>query len=399
MTIIHISTDYPDAYQSAKTPAISNLVDVTRDDFDHQIYSLNRNSISAFSGMTKWIGRNWDQGMACHCDEQSISSWTYEAPSQGLFLKSSLHALAEILINDIIAKGIKPTLIQGHKLSMEGIVAYRVAQHFGVPFALSIQGNSDRTILQVRRDLWPLYRKIFHEAAVVFPFSPWALDYVHSVLGHREGCTIMLPCITPQDEIIPPKMCSNQIMSAFHLRHWKIKNLDILSAAGAKSSQTVSDFSLNIYGGGDADLVQMLQDRIGKYSPPVSLCGALDGGQIQNVMNNHAGFAMVSKKESYGMVFAESLLAGCPIIYPQNAAVDGYFDYKSFAQAVAPHDVDAIADAMQKTLYDQKQMKEDLMKWQNSGAAQQFQRGAIARTYRDGLQYAVLNIAEANHAH
>lgn len=250
----------------------------------------------------------------------------------------------------------------------------------------------------MRRDLWPLYREIFHEAAVVFPFSPWALDYVQSVLGHREGRTIMLPCITPQDEIILPKMCNNHIMSAFHLRHWKIKNLDILSAASAKSAQRVSDFSLNIYGGGDSDLVQVLQDRIKKYSPPVSLCGALNGGQIQNVMNNHAGFAMVSKKESYGMVFAESLLAGCPIIYPKNAAVDGYFDGKSFAQAVVSHDQDAIADAMQKTLYDQKQMKEDLMKWQNSGAAQQFQRGAITRAYHDGLQYAVLNITESNHA-
>ena len=89
------------------------------------------------------------------------------------------------------------------------------------------------------------------------------------------------------------------------------------------------------------------------------------------------------------MVFAESLLAGCPIIYPKNAAVDGYFDNKNFAQAVPSQNVDAIADAMKKSICDQKIMKEELMEWQRSGDAEQFQHHIITKNYSDGLRHAL----------
>ena len=46
MTILHISTDFPDAFDGAKTPAIQNLVEATVDSFDHYVYSLNRIDVS-----------------------------------------------------------------------------------------------------------------------------------------------------------------------------------------------------------------------------------------------------------------------------------------------------------------------------------------------------------------
>ena len=268
MTIIHISTDYPDKYQPAKTSAISNLVDVTKDDFNHQVYSLNRKPISPLTGSKRWVVRDWNRGIESFAREASISSWTYEAPSNGLFLNASLDAVADILAEDIIKQGHQPTLIHGHKLSMEGFIAQRIAQRFGIPFALSIQGNTDRNILNIRRDLWPKYRKIFHKASVVFPFTPWAFDYCENILGKRSGKTIMLPCITQHDEIIPPKMCEDRIMSAFHLRHWKIKGLDRLSKASGKVEEQNDNFALDIYGGGSDELMNALNDRCLLYTSP-----------------------------------------------------------------------------------------------------------------------------------
>lgn len=391
MTIIHISCDYPDSYISAKTHAISNLVEATSADFDHHVYSLNRIPLSPLGGLKHWIGGGWP--ITEFKDALASKDWGYHAPSRGLFMKSSLYALADKLSEDIIQKGLKPLLIQGHKLSIEGLIAQKIAQNFNISFAISIQGNSDRTILQVRRDLWPIYRSIFHDAAVVFPFAPWALAYCEQVLGKRVGKTIMLPCINGSETIIAPKICHDaKIMSAFHLRHWKLKNFDRLVQAAQKVADdgvgNIKKLSLDIYGGGDDALVAMLEKRIiSMYN--VYLRGPLQPAVIQNVMNDSVAFAMVSNKESYGMVFAESLLAGCPIIYPKDAAVDGYFNKHSFAQAVPADDVGAIADAMQKAVKDQKQMKDDLYVWQRSGASENFQRDAIVRKYRNGLNSAV----------
>lgn len=387
MTIIHISCDYPDSHISAKTRAIYNLVDATNHDFDHHVYSLNRIPISPIKGLKHWVSGNWS--IDSIGDHSASSDWRYHAPSRGLFMKSSLYALADKLSEDIVQKGIKPKLIQGHKLSIEGLIAHQIAQNFKIPFALSIQGNSDRSILQVRRDLWPLYHRIFHDAAVVFPFAPWALDYCEHVLGKRVGQTIMLPCIGGSETMFAPKINDNaQIMSAFHLRHWQLKNFDRLVQAAQKAAEQIAGLSLDIYGGGDEALVAMLGARIESMAV-VHLRGPLDPSEIQKKMNASAAFAMVSNKESYGMVFAESLLAGCPIIHPKDAAVDGYFDGHSFAQAAPADDIDAIADAMRKSIVDQKQMKHDLYIWQNSGEAEKFQRENIAKQYRDGLHNAL----------
>lgn len=387
MTIIHISCDYPDSYISSKTCAISNLVEATNTDFDHHVYSLNRVPLSPLTGLKYWINGDWP--ITEFTGLLSSSDWGYHAPSHGLFMKSSLYTLADRLSDDILKKGLEPALIQGHKLSIEGLIAQKIAQNLNIPFAISIQGNSDRTILNIRRDLWPIYRTIFHDAVTIFPFAPWALDYCEYILGKRLGKTIMLPCIGGAETIITPKINSDaKIMSAFHLRHWKIKNFDRLAQATQIAASHIKGLSLNIYGGGEDALVAMLAKRIESMNS-VSLCGPLEPSAIQNRMNASAAFAMVSNKESYGMVFAESILAGCPIIYPKDAAVDGYFNEHSFAQAVPADDVGAIADAIQKAIIDQKQIKNDLYAWQISGAPKNFQRNVIAKRYKEGLHHAL----------
>ncbi len=390
MLIVHISTDYPDDYAPGKTHAISNLVNATQDSFDHLVYSLNRVPTSPINGMMRWGTRNWRSGFTHYSSQDNINIWTYSAPSNGLFLRSSLQALAETIIDDLDKKGIKPDLIQGHKLSMEGLVAEIIARHFDIPYALSIQGNTDRNILNIRRDLRPIYRRIFHNAKIIFPFAPWAFEYCEKTLGARAGRTNMLPCITFQDSIIPPQICPPHIMSAFHLRHWKIKNFHHMVRAAAIAEHKADNFAFDIFGGGDDNLQASLGRDIAKSgAQKTALCGPVSANEMQSVMNRYAGFAMVSKRETYGMVFAEALLAGCPIIYPKDAAVDGYFDGNSFAQAVPPNDMDALVDAMMNIIAHQKAIKNDLKRWQLAGDAQQFRQTAIIQQYRDGLLFAI----------
>jgi len=387
MTIIHISTDYPDVYNPAKTHAIANIVDAVREDYRHFVYSLNRVQISVASlglaALRGWKVTNIENA------QENVACWTYAAPAKGLFLKSVMTGIAKQIVDDIHARNLKPTLIQGHKLSMEGIVARYVARQLNVPFALSVQGNSDRTILNVRRDLWPLYRSIFHDAAIVFPFAPWAMRYLEHVLGKRNGPVIMLPCMTDQDRVITPRETKPVILSAFHLRHWKLKNLPALIAA-AKHMQVINpQFELHIIGGGEAEHVAQAEKLVaGSGVTNIRLLGAVAHDQIQDVMNGAAAFAMLSHRESFGMVFIEALLAGIPVLYPQDAAIDGYFDNHGFAVAASANDQAAINQAFEDLIRGNAAIKNELHSWQQSGAASFFRREQIAQSYKAGLDKA-----------
>ncbi len=388
MTIIHVSTDYPDAYVPAKTHAIRNLVDVAGGDHDQFVYSLNRINISpvraALSAVTGWRVERLESG------EDGLACWTYKAPAKGLFLKSVMTAIAGHIVRDIRSRGLKPSLVQGHKLSMEGIIAQRVACDLDVPYALSIQGNSDRTILNVRRDLWPLYRRIFHEAAMVFPFTPWALRYVEGVLGKRTGPTAMLPCITEQDTVTGPRDTPPVIVSAFHLRHWQLKNLPALIAAAKHMQDSEPEFELHIIGGGDAEHVAEVERLVEQSGAGnIRLLGAVPHGEIQGRMNGAAGLAMLSHRESFGMVFIEALLAGCPVLYPKDAAIDGYFDDQSFAISAPATDQAAINRAFEKLIRDNAALKEELNIWQQGSGASFFRKDHIAASYKAGLEAAM----------
>ncbi|MEE9433104.1 MAG: glycosyltransferase [Sphingorhabdus sp.] len=391
MTIIHISTDYPDSFNPDKTSAIKNLLDATASKHDHFVYSLNRTDISPIKvGLGKLLPSRVAGKIESLSDNPKMISLSYEAPSRGIFLKSSMIALADHIAGDIARRNLRPKLVQGHKISMEGIIAYHVAQKLGIPYALSIQGNSDRSILNVRRDLWPLYRRIFHEAAVVFPFTPWALAYLEQRFGKRKGETVLLPCITRQDKILAPAMAENRIVSAFNLKHWRLKNLPALIRGADYVAGKVDDFSLDIFGGGDAADVAIVQSWAASADhATIRLPGAVASAQIQREMNKAAGFTMVSHKESYGMVFVEALLAGCPVVYPANAAIDGYFDDHDFAIPVPAKNQTAINEAMLRLLRDQQQLKSALARWQQSGEAAFFQKRQIAASYAKGLKAAI----------
>jgi glycosyltransferase involved in cell wall biosynthesis len=405
MTIIHISTDYPDAIEPAKTKAISNLVESTADQFDHQIYSLNRVDLAPHKALWRWLSKGFDKGFRSHGRIGNITSWQYAAMPFGGFLKSTLEALGDAIADDIIARKLSPTLIHGHKLSMEGIIANRVAKRLGVPFGLSLQGNTDRRILGVRRDLRGMYRHIYHDAAIIFPFAPWIKSYCDGYLGETQARCHILPCMTMNDDMMAPSFMSDnnarraqKAVSAFHLRHWHLKNADRLIAVAGKVGARRKDFSLEIAGGGTSEHEAILQRFISKTAQShAELIGAVNGDDIQQWMNSGSVFVMPSRRETFGLVFVEALMAGCPVIYPKDAAIDGYFEGYGFARAVPAEDIDEIAAVLEEMLDNEQALKEELVIWQDSDHAQQFRRKNIAAAFAGGLLHAAtLGQADVN---
>lgn len=382
--ILHLSADYPDAWQPQKTRAVSALIEGTADRFDHRVYSLNR-----IGGGLR--GLRAAGTVSSVADDARVASWTYAQPPNGILLATAMRRVADAIVADIRTRGLRPALIQGHKLSMEGIAAKRVATRLGIPYALTLQGNTDQKIIGLRRDLLPHYRRIWRDTAAIAAFAPWIADWCTARLGQPGATPLALPCVPATDRVIAPRDTGPRIVTAFHLNHWRNKNIAALAKASAIVRRAIPYMRLDIAGQG-APAAERAVDRIiaaAGLGGAAKRVGHIGGGALQDWMNEAAVFVMPSKRESFGMVFIEALLAGCPIVYPRGAAVDGFFDDLPFAIGVDARSPEEIAHAIACLLHENGERKKALAQWQASGAIERFRRERILRDYAQLIERAI----------
>lgn len=379
--VLHLSADYPDPLVPAKTRAISNLLALTPE-IEHRVWSLNR---------VDWRApiRALDFADATGGRHRAVA---YGAPPMGLLHARFLDRLADWLLEDMAREGFAPDLVHAHKLSVEGLVAERMAERLGTPFMLSIQGNSDLKIVGAKRDLRTRYARIWRGAATVFPFAPWAAKGLTRLLGRRDGPMLPLPCPTPADSLIAPHPTGPVIRTAFNLGFWRNKNADGLIRAVARAAVETPDIRLEIVGGGDAAAFAALSILAERTAPGrVRFLGAVPHDRIQTLFNASCAVALVSRRESYGMVFAEALLAGAPILFPRSRAVDGYVEEGGVALAAEPGDEAEIAAALVRLVREETAFKARLAAMGQAGSLARFTRPAIAETYRAGVAGALRN--------
>lgn len=375
--VVHVTGDFPDPIVPRKTPVIRTLLELTSARFAHRVVSLNRRSPQ----LADLMGRAPEA-----FDHPTMFEWgkavIYRAPPHGLFHATMLRSLGDRLAHDL--KPAPPALLVGHKLTIEGLVVARAARILGIPYAITIQGNTDTRILAARPDLTKAFAEVFHGAATVFAFAPWALAAVERRLGARRQGTILLPCPTELDEPLTPCEQGNGFVSVFHLEHHRNKNLGGMATALQLLRRTNDSATLEIIGGGsDSDFAQcraQVSDLAG-----IQITGPLAREDLRFRLNQATGLVLPSLRESFGLVFVEALFAGLPVIYPAGMAVDGYFDGLPFAIAVDARDPHAIAAAMRRLIQNERDLKRALAEWQGSAHARRFMRPAIAASFSEGI--------------
>lgn len=368
MKILHLSADYPDPLRPDKTRAVANLLDLVPE-HRHLVYSLNRTA--------PWHAVRAHPFGTGHC------ALGYGAARWGVGLRRAQRRLVAWIAEDLAARGERPDLVHAHKISVEGPVGAGLAEIFGVPLILSAQGNSDIRIIRARPDLRRLWRRIWQRAAHVLPFAPWTATELEALLGPRFGPMDCLPCPTTADAALAPRETPPIVRAVFGLDQWRNKGAAELVAAARQIARFIPGFRLEFIGAGSKDATTRLSGMI-RGERSISLRGAVGHDRIPVLLNNAAMVAMPSARESYGMVLAEALLAGCPVLHGVGNAISGYLPGAPFAvqSRRAPR---SLAAAMREMILDQKAIKASLAAAQVSGALERFRRPAIATVYRRAL--------------
>jgi len=384
--IVHVSADYPDTIRPAKTRAIESFVHLADSAFDQEVISLNRADVGfgfVSSVLLHPLRPRLDVQVGTRLGR--TTPVLYHAPGKGLYHATMLRQVGEWLA-ERLSGGERPALIVGHKLTFEGLAVAEAARLLDVPYALTIQGDSDLKVLDSRPDLRASIGTCFHNAAVVVAIAPWALARVTGHLGERQGPTMVVPCAVSSDRCIAPRLDGDGLISVFHLRNSRRKNLGGMAQAITRPAPRSVGARLAIVGDGTAAEVGAAAAMAGgRARGLVTFEGHLPLAEIPARMNRASGYVMPSLRESFGLVFIEALMAGTPIAYPRAWSVDGFFDDLPFAIPVAARSIDSIADAMARLVRDERMMKRALARWQEQGGADRFRADHIAASYIEAL--------------
>jgi glycosyltransferase involved in cell wall biosynthesis len=117
----------------------------------------------------------------------------------------------------------------------------------------------------------------------------------------------------------------------------------------------------------------------------VNLCGVVENENLPGLMKNYSAFVLPSQRETFGLVYVESLLSGLPVLYSRDRGIDGYFDEKSIGYACDPSSVDDIAKGIDYLLEHQQELKNKIATLQENGSLNIFHKDSILDVYRSGL--------------
>jgi len=369
--IVHISGDFPDCIAPNKTRAISNLVEATPE-FDHVVYSLNR--VPAWSGIE-----------AVQFSNNRIAV-AYGAPSKGFFLRSRMEALADWIVDDLAARHRRIDVVHAHKLTIEGIAGRRVADAMKIPFVCSVQADTDAKIVWARPDLRSCFRHIWRTADYVVPFSPRGRDEMNVRLGQRNGRMSLLLCITHQDSLLPAKPVGNgHFISIFHFGSYVRKNAKGLIRAIQLASRETPDIKLDIFGSGSTAELRAMDALLGDADlrQRIQLQGPLRHEMVQRKVQEYVAFVMPTRRETYGMVFVESLLAGIPILQSKGWGIHGLFPDEDVGYSCDAKSIDDIKRGILHLRENEAVLKRRIARRQTEGKFDILRRTSIAAQYRD----------------
>lgn len=372
-TILHISADFPDPLVPEKTRAVENLIAEAKG-FRHIVYSVNRVS--------------WRKDIALFPFAEDRTAIAYGAPPYGIRLAHHLSLVAQAIRLDLEQKCVMPDLIHAHKFSVEGLIAADLAEKTGIPYVASLWGDTDIKIFEAKKTLRPRYKKVATGAVLLLPPAPWTRDYFRKALALDVSHFELLPVMTAGESIIAPRRVDQQrLISVFALDSWRRKGLDVLAQAAMLLAEEMPDLVIDVYGrGSPRSLLEANQaiQNAGAESR-VRLMGPLSHAKVQSTINRYTAFVMAPRRETFGMVHVEAVLAGVPILWSKGRGIDGLFDGFHIGCRCDPNSAAEVADGIRFLVENEGELKKSIARRQSDESFQPLRRNGIGKRYTDML--------------
>ena len=282
-------------------------------------------------------------------------------------------------------------LVHAHKLTFEGQVGSLIAQRLGRPLAVSLR-STDVTVLRYRRDLRAKARKILSDCSVIFYIAPWLQNEVRKLLGdefytaHMQRKMVFLPnsVFSPLGSSGQEQRQEGRVLTILRMDHIKaVRNKNVRRLLKALAMTERGDIRLDVVGDGPCrPIVEKWARRFG-VAAKVTFLGLVPNQQLGVHYARAQAFLLPSISETFGLVFAEALMHGTPILYARSTGFDGMF--KKVGVAVAARSVRSIASGIDELITNNRAYRENIERLRDSGAFEIFAPTYPAEVYKKTL--------------
>lgn len=233
-------------------------------------------------------------------------------------------------------------LLHAHFGIPDAIVAQRQAQRFHLPFVVTLHGDDAFKVLPRRDPIGSTLRRAIAGANSVICVSTAMASAVQAVLPQIE------PVVIPNgydDNLFTLSIAPRDLGLLFVGMYVPVKNLDVLLRAYARVRD---DVAVPLTLAGDGPLRPALESLAAELGIEASVrfLGAQTRAEVAALMGRAAALALPSRSEGWGMVVAESLARGTPVVASRVGGVPEIMGSEDAGILVEPDNERALAAAL-----------------------------------------------------
>lgn len=261
--------------------------------------------------------------------------------------------------------------VQAYSLFSNGYVAMKIKKETGLNYSVIVQNTDVNIFFKKMIYLRKLGVDILRNASsIVFISQAYKKKVLDNYITDKyrkeiEEKSYYIPFgvdnfwidnICNRDVI--PNFADKKLKIIFAGRIRKNKNATNLAKACEVLNNQGYNIKLTVVGQHeDKNIVAELQ----KYSF-VNMIEFVQKEKLIQLYREHDIFAMTSFTESFGLVYAEALTQGLPVIYSRSEGFDMQFENGQVGYAVDPHDYNDIAENIKKICLNYKDISQEIIR-------------------------------------
>ncbi len=282
-------------------------------------------------------------------------------------------------------------IIHAHKVSFEGYIAYKLAVKYNTKLILTLR-QTDTFIFKVRPDLVRPFKGVVERSDKIIFLIPSIIEVLKDRLGedffneHVKNKLEFVPNIIEREvkneNQLSPK---GNFLTAMWMDKETVERKNLKRLLHAVKLLNKPDFKLTIIGDGDyLPFVKKWVKQL-ELEDNVIFKGNIPNSEMDSYYSSSTAFLMPSLSESFGMVYAESILNGTPILYSRDClGFHGIF--QNIGPEVNPYSVDSIKNGIEDLLNNNLFYRDNIKGLREKGEFKIFSSDYIRNRYKEIIQ-------------
>ena len=282
-------------------------------------------------------------------------------------------------------------VIHAYTLMTDGNVARKLSKQFGKPYVVAVRDTDVNIFFRIKPYLRPLGVRIMRDASAVFFLSEtYRSEVLQNIVPKRYRDMIAVKTyvipngiddfwlnnrFTDRDIDAIQARLENKIVKVTCIgKINKRKNIPLVQQALAYLRKKGWRTNIEIIGKveDESEYKKILMDEHSIILPPTDKNGLIKHYRKADV------FVLASHTETFGLVYAEAMSQGLPVIYTRGQGFDGQFPEGEVGYAVSDTDPHEIAAAIEKLCSNYRAVSSNVIR-----KVQKFRWDDICEKYRD----------------